>query len=90
MTGSNCSIVNCNTTRRHKDISQIRLPNPKLYPEWRKEFLAVITRDRMVDEKFKEQILKNNVYVCEKHFKKEDLLYCKLHTLSNLTMNFTV
>eukprot|EP00111_Clytia_hemisphaerica_P007779 TCONS_00022595-protein len=77
MTGSNCSIVGCNTTRRHKDISQFRCPNPKLHPQWSKEFLAVVTSGRVIDAKFKTQIEINNVYVCEKHFKEDVWRYAR-------------
>ena len=77
MTGSNCSVYGCNTSRRHKHLSQIRLPNPNKFPQWRKDMLAIITRDRVLDKKFKEQIEKNNVYICEKHFRDEDFYHCK-------------
>ena len=78
MTRSNCSIVGCNTTRKHKDIGQLRCPDPKKYPQWNKEFLSVVTKDRVVDDKFKKQIEKNNVYVCQRHFNDEDLWHCKV------------
>ena len=79
MTGSNCSIVGCNISRRHKGVSIMRIPSGKKYGEeqWRKDMLSIITKDRVIDERFQKMIDKNNVFVCEKHFKKEDLYYCK-------------
>uniref|UniRef100_A0A7M5WX04 THAP-type domain-containing protein n=1 Tax=Clytia hemisphaerica TaxID=252671 RepID=A0A7M5WX04_9CNID len=74
-----CSIVGCTTNRNtHKDLSIFRLPslkteNPRRL-SWRKEWLHIILKDRVLDNKLQKQIDKNNVYVCEKHFKVEDLL----------------
>lgn len=85
MTGSNCSIVGCTTNRNtHKDRSIFRLPTGKKSPqalEWRKSWLNVILKDRDLDNNFKKQIQKNNVFVCERHFKETDLLQCKFKSL---------
>ena len=81
MTGSNCSIVGCTSNRNtHKDISIFRLPSAKKDPrtlQWRNDWLHIIKKDRVVDDKFRKQIEKNNVFVCQKHFKETDLIQCE-------------
>ena len=84
MPGSNCSIFGCNTSRRHKGIAIFRLPNAKKDEEtakWSKEMLSIITRDRVMDDNLKKMIEKNNVFVCEKHFREQDIYHCKFGIL---------
>jgi hypothetical protein len=39
----------------------------------RDEWIRVITKDRVVDANFRKRIESGNVYVCERHFKKEEI-----------------
>ena len=49
--------------------------------EWREKMIQVITRDRVADNLFKERLLKDKVFICEKHFKPEEILKCKFLVL---------
>ena len=84
MTGSNCSIVGCSTSRNANKTLEVpipimRIPSGKKYgeEEWRKQMLNIITKDRVIDERFQKMIDKNDVFVCAKHFKEEELYHCK-------------
>ena len=75
MPGANCSIFGCGTNRRHSGVRIFRIPAGKdekskeIHDAW----IKVITRDRVVDDNFRKQIDSGNVYVCERHFKKEEI-----------------
>ena len=51
------------------------------------EWIKVITRDRVVDANFRKIIEAGNVYVCEKHFKKEEI-ECREYYIFFFTVNF--
>ena len=81
MPGSNCSVVKCGTSRRTKGVGIFKLPYDKsddaAHQVWRKSWLGAILSYREKDKAFNEQIKNGNVYVCEKHFKEDDLETCK-------------
>lgn len=79
MPGANCSIVGCSINRRNKNIGIFKLPKARNedYKNWRKSWLNVITRTRVIDKSFKTQIENDNVHVCEKHFREEDIEICE-------------
>ena len=75
MPGANCSIFGCGTDRRHSEVGIFRIlagkdeKSKEIHDAW----IKVITRDRVVDDNFRKQIDSGNVYVCERHFKKEEI-----------------
>ena len=73
MPGTNCSIFGCGTNRRHNGVGIFRIPsgNDERWKVIHDEWIRVITKDRVVDANFREQIESGNVYVCERHFKEE-------------------
>lgn len=75
MPGANCSIFGCGTNRRHFGISIFRIPTRKdeLSLRTRQLWINVITKDRVVDQNLQRQIDNNQLYVCEKHFKEEEI-----------------
>ena len=75
MPGANCSIFGCGTSRRNTGVGIFRLPSGKdeNSRQTRDEWIEVITRDRVVDANFCNIIEAGNVYVCEIHFKKEEI-----------------
>ena len=75
MPGANCSIFGCGTSRRNTGVGIFRLPSEKdeKSKQARDEWIKVITRDRVVDANFRKIIEAGNAYVCEKHFKKEEI-----------------
>lgn len=76
MPGANCSIFGCSTSRRTTGISIFCIPqgNDEYNTSWRQKLIAVITKDRVVDNKLRTQIEKRNLHVCEKHFQQSQLI----------------
>ena len=60
MPGTNCKIYGCSVSRKAKyqDISIFRVPklDDVFHNKWRENFVAVVTRDRVVDASLKSQI----------------------------------
>ena len=83
MPGENCCFNGCGINRRNKGFSLFKLPSEKLYPEYRAKWIAVIKKYRVMDSNLKQQIEKDRVHVCERHFKAEELELCKFFLLSN-------
>lgn len=80
MPGENCSIYGCGTCRNQKVHSLFKIPTAKdeYTAKWRSDMLSIITKDRVLDTKFKNQISANKVFICEKHFEESQLYICKL------------
>ena len=76
MPGANCSIFGCSTSRKTKNVGIFKIPSAS-NQEWRSVMLNIITKDRVVDAGFKQQISNNTVYVCEKHFSEDEIYRCK-------------
>ena len=74
-----CAIVGYGTSRRTKGIGIFKLPAAKndKYKRWREEWLSKITKTRVIDKAFREKKLNDTVYICEKHFKAENIESCK-------------
>ena len=79
MPGANCATVGCGTSRRTKGIGIFKLPAAKndKYKKWREGWVSEITKTRVIDNAFRQKILNDTVYACEKHFKAEDIELCK-------------
>ena len=84
MPGENCSIPECGVCRgreAYKGIAIFQIPKiiegDTAQNEWRSKFLAKIGRE--VDSGFRDQIAKNNVYACERHFDPDDYKVCKYY-----------
>jgi hypothetical protein len=82
MPGRNCAFFGCPTSRKHKlSLFQIPVVNAKqsehtasLKKKSREEWLNIILRTREMTSELKERINKNNIYVCELHFKADCIL----------------
>ena len=74
MPGANCSVFGCGTSRKHVGVGIFRIPSEQdeLFKKTRAAWINVITKDRIVEENLRRQINSGNLYVCEKHFKKEE------------------
>ena len=72
MPGANCSIFGCLVSRRqkYKGVSLFKVPSGKTEfdAKWRKQLIAVITKDRVIDSSLRDQIRNTNLYVCQRHF----------------------
>ncbi|XP_065061651.1 uncharacterized protein LOC135688649 [Rhopilema esculentum] len=79
MPGSNCAIYGCGAcrTKKYKEILIFKLPKAvdDETKRWRNEILNVITRDRVIDVGLREQIREDRVYICEQHFRPDQLYY---------------
>ena len=86
MPGVNCALVGSGTSRRTKGIGIFKFPSAKndKYKKWRKECLSGITKTRVIDKAFREKILNDTVYTCEKYFKAEDIKSCKYTLILNI------
>ena len=54
-----------------------KLPSKKLYPALRDSWVQIVTKYRVVDKSFKNQIEKDKVHICEKHFDPDEIEICK-------------
>ena len=85
MPGENCAFFGCSTSRKH-GIGLFKLPCPwadeneeitRLKTNARESWLNLILRTRQSTPELKARIEKNNIYVCERHFKPECIIECK-------------
>ena len=74
MPGENCCVPGCGTCRRTKGVGIFKLPSENRHKQWRNEWLNVLTKYRVCDQNFKNQIANDTVYTCEKHFLPEDTI----------------
>ena len=77
MTGENCAVVGCGSNRRNKGIGIFKIPS-KSKGEWRSKWLSQITKSRVITPEFKNKIVEDLVYACEKHFEPEEIKIRKL------------
>ena len=82
MPDRNCAFFGCPTSQRHK-LSLFRIPvvsahesehTSSVKKDARQKWLEIILRTREMTPDLKERIEKNNIYVCELHFKDECIL----------------
>ena len=78
----------CGTTRRKtfKNVGIFKLPSRKNaeWRKWREEILNVILKYRVADKHFKEQLEKDRVHICERHFKPEEVNKgMRIYTVAN-------
>ena len=77
MPGDNCCVVGCSSNRREKGLGIFKLPSKIKHKEWREKWKNELTKTRVLDKNFKEQLENDRVYTCEKHFREEEILICK-------------
>ena len=87
----NCVIYGCGISKIHS-LSLFKLPGRKteFYLKWKTEILSMITRDRVVDPNFKALVKNDKVYICERHFKPEDIEYTSKYILCVLCISFYI
>ena len=81
--GKSCCFPKCYTHsggKKHKGISLFTVPTRKCDAEWTKKLSDVIGAYRTMDAKMKKLIADGKCYVCETHFKPEDIEYTRKHT----------
>ena len=69
MPGSNCAIIGCSISRKHKlALFQIPTKDDEYSTVWRNKLVAIITRDRVIDAGLKGQTERRMLYICERHY----------------------
>ena len=90
MTGSNCALFGCSTSRT-SDLSLFKIPSvgkadgdeTKAKKETvRKEWLRVVLRTRELTPDLKKRIAANNLFLCELHFKAEFIVDRKYRVIT--------
>ena len=78
MPGVNCSILGCLVSRRAKykglSIFKVTSGDSEFETSWRNKLIAIVTRDRVIDAKLKEQINNKNIYICQQHYRIDQYL----------------
>ena len=79
MTGANCSIFGCLTSRKSPNISIFYFPkkDDEYSTNWRNKLVNIITRDRVIDKGLRSKIEKRSLCVCELHFAQDVFIYRK-------------
>ena len=80
MVGCNCSIYGCTESRnKTKIFGFFKIPSKDddYSKEWREKLIDIITRDRVVDSQLKQQIQKKNLFICERHYREDQINRCK-------------
>ena len=72
MTGGNCCIPGCPTSRRpaFKGIALFTITQRKgqFYVNWRDDIITVLRKYREFDALFRKQLASGNVFICENHY----------------------
>ena len=78
MPGDNFSVFRCGSCRRNKGIGIWKLPTPLNddFRKWSEAWLNKLTKYRVTDKDFQNQIDNDKGFTCEKHFKPEDIEIC--------------
>ena len=74
--GRSCVIPGCFTHtggKKYKGVSVFTIPTRKCDAEWGKKLCNVIGTYRTMDSHLKKLIADGKCYICEKHFKPEDI-----------------
>ena len=77
MPGANCAFPECTVSRTAKyqgiGIFQIPMRDDDFHVSWRNNIVAVLARYRVMDKAVRERVLTGKIYICERHFKTEDI-----------------
>lgn len=77
MPGENCSIYGCTVSRssKYKGIGIYKVPggNNEFDTAWRNKLVAIITKNRVVDKALKDRIEKKRVYICQRHYRTDQI-----------------
>ena len=70
--------MGCLVSRRakYKGLSIFKVPSgdSEFETTWRNKLIAIVTRDRVIDAKLKEQINNKNIYICQQHYRIDQYL----------------
>ena len=79
MPGAKCAFPDCGVTRREQFSSLAIFQVPKrtgeFYTKWRKDTLDVLQKYRGVDATFRERLKNGEVFICERYYLPEDIVF---------------
>ena len=79
MPGENCSILNCPVSRKapYKGVGIYKVPSGtnEFESTWRDKLVAVVVRFREVDPALKERIQKKRIFICQRHFRDDQIVH---------------
>ena len=75
MPETNCAFLQWGVARHHVSLGIFKLPNRKAYVTMKKDIIQIIEKYRVVDKNFNERLELGNAYVCELHYKKDDIKF---------------
>ena len=95
MPGADCAFPNCGVTRREKfaSLAIFQVPNRtgEFYRKWRKDILDVLLKYREVEATLRERLSSGKVYICERHFHPEDIVFtskfCRVYCMFVLLLH---
>ena len=70
---ANCFFPKCGVARHHVGVSIFKLPTRKVYVNWNKEIIQIIEKFCVVDKDLREKLELGNAYICEMHYKMDDI-----------------
>ena len=77
MPGANSAFPECTVSRTVKyqgiGIFQIAMTDDDFHVSWRNNIVTVLGRYRVMDKAVREHILTGKIYICEQHFRTEDI-----------------
>ena len=89
--GKSCVIPGCFTHtagKKYKGIGVFTIPTRKCDAEWAKKLSAVIGTYRTMDAQLKKLIADGKCYICETHFKPEEIEYTSKCIFHSFFTNF--
>ena len=87
MRGVNCAVVGCSTSYRTKEIEIFKFPAAKMI-NTKSGGKNGSPKTRVIDKAFREKILNDTAYICEKHFKAEDIELCRYTLILSHSFSF--
>ena len=86
MTGANCSIFGCLSSRSKSGVAIFKVPqrDNEWSSNWRKSIINFVTIDRVTDKALTERIVKKNIFVCERHYSEDQLVRRMYKIISSL------
>ena len=86
MVGSHCSIDGCsNSSNKTKGLGIFLIPtkDDEYNKNWSHTLVQIITKDRVVDNQLREQITKRSLFICELHYREDQINRCKFSIFSS-------
>ena len=77
MPETNHVFLQCGVARYHVGVGSFKLPTRKAYVTMKKDMIQIIEKYRVMDKNLRERLELGNVYVCELHYKKDNIKFTR-------------